>query len=140
MAEYRDLYEKIRVAGADVVGVSVDEPSRSAAVRQELQLPFEILCDTQRQVITDWGILNPREKGGIAQPAVFILDRDRRVRFASVDRDAARVPATTVVDFLLSGMQVSGGGSRRRWVIPRAEDFGRAVKNTFRFGMRSPRS
>jgi peroxiredoxin len=104
LAEYRDHYDQIRQSSANVSGLSVDESTRSEAVRLELQLPFPILCDTARKVVTEWGLLNPREKGGIARPAVFVIDSDRRIRFASLDNDATRVSTDLVVNFLLSGM------------------------------------
>ena len=73
MADYREHYLEIRSAGASLVAVSVDAPDKSEALRGHLALPFPILCDTERRVVRDWGIYNSREKGGIAQPAVFIM-------------------------------------------------------------------
>jgi peroxiredoxin len=140
LAEYRDRYDEIRPSGANVAALSVDEPARSEAVRQELRLPFAILCDTARKVVTEWGLLNPREKGGIARPAVFVIDRDMRVLFASLDNDATRVPTDTVVGFLLSGKPAGPLQARRSLVIPRLTDWSRAIRNTLRFGMRSPKT
>jgi peroxiredoxin len=139
LAEYRERYDEIRRSGANVAALSVDEPARSEAVRQELQLPFPILCDTARKVVTDWGLLK-REKGGIARPAVFVIDRDMRVLFASLDNDATRVPTDTVVGFLLSGKPAGPLQARRSLVIPRLTDWSRAIRNTLRFGMRSPKT
>ena len=82
------------------MAVCVDPPIKSEAVRRELRLPFPILCDTQRRVIKDWGIYNPKEKGGIAKPAVFVIDRDRTVQYAKVDDVATRVPASEIVRIL----------------------------------------
>ncbi len=128
MADYRDHYEEIRAAGADVVAVCVDPPIKSEAVRRELRLPFPILCDTQR-VIKDWGIYNPKEKGGIAKPAVFVIDRDRTVQYAKVDDVATRVPASEIVRIL------SGAGQHdpeRKIYIPHVSDFLRAIRNMIR--------
>jgi hypothetical protein len=57
----------------------VDAPEKSEAVRQQLRLPFPILSDRERRVVQEWDIYNPKEKGGIARPAVFILAPDRTV-------------------------------------------------------------
>ncbi len=135
MAEYRDRYDEIRSSGANVAALSVDESARSEAVRRELQLPFPILCDTARKVVTEWGLLM-REKGGIARPAVFVIDRDMRVLFASLDNDAARVSTDTVVGFLLSGKPAGPLKARRSLIIPRPTDWFRAIRNTLRFGTR----
>jgi peroxiredoxin len=140
LAEYRDLHESFRRAGTDLAAIAVDEPRRSEAVRQELGLPFPILCDTRRELISAWDLLNAREKGGIAKPAVFVIDRERRVRFASVDRDAVRVPGAAVLEFLLGGMtKTMPERGLRRLSIPLFADWFRALRNTFRFGLRSPK-
>jgi len=140
LAEYRDRYEEILRCGGNVAALSVDEPERSEAVRQQLQLPFLLLCDTARKVVTEWSLLNPREKGGIAKPAVFVIDRDMRLLLASLDHDVARVPTDTVVSFLLSGTPSSSSKVRRSLVIPRLTDWIRAIRNTLRFGVRSPKT
>jgi peroxiredoxin len=78
----------------------VDAPDKSEALRIHLSLPFPILCDTERRVVKDWGIYNSREKGGIAKPAVFIIDPSHVVRYASVDAVVTRVPAVEIVSLL----------------------------------------
>jgi peroxiredoxin len=138
LAQYRDVDDKIRAAGADVAAVAVDPPERSEAVRRQLQLRFPILCDVGRKLVRDWGIFVPEQMGGIAQPAVFIIDRDRRVLFASVDREASRIPATTIVD-LLQDAQTKSREAKRRFVLPHPSDWARAIGNAFRFGLRSPK-
>ena len=134
MADYAAHDEEIRAAGADVVVVSVDSPNKSAALRHNLRLPFAILSDTDKQVIKDWGLYNPREKGGIAVPSVFILDRDRRVLYASVDSTFARIPTLDIVRILQSpGEEPSA--ARKRY-FPRLVDIIRAVRNSLRRGGR----
>lgn len=132
MADYRDHYEAIRAAGANLVAVSVDAPAKSEAVRQELRLPFPILSDVERRVVREWGIYNQKERGGIARPSVFILSPDRRVRFASVDEVASRIPAAEIVR-RLQAPNDRGQPTRKR-VLPRPADFARAVGNAIRRG------
>jgi peroxiredoxin len=129
LADYRDHYEEIRAAGADVVAVSVDPPAKSEALRRELRLPFPILCDTERRVITDWGIHNSKERGGIAKPAVFIIDSDRTVQDSKIDDVATRVPASEIVRILGGAGQHE---TRRKVYIPRLSDFFRAIRNMIR--------
>ena len=129
MADYRDHYEEIRAARADVGAVCIDPPIKSEAVRRELQLPFPILCDTERQVIKDWGIYNPKERGGIAKPAVFVIDCDRMVQYAKVDDVATRVPASEIVRVLTGAGQYE---PKRKVYIPRVSDFLRAIRNMIR--------
>ena len=73
MADYRDIYPEIRAAGAHVAALSVDAPEVSEALRNRLDLPYPLLCDTQRVVTKQWDLYNPGEMGGIAKPAVFVI-------------------------------------------------------------------
>ncbi len=139
MAQYAELWEKIRAAGGNIVTIAVDPPERSEAVRQQLELPFAILCDVSRKIVRDWGVFEPEQMGGIAKPAVFIVDRDGRVKFASVDREAVRMPAATVVDMLTSSIQANQDEVKRRAILPRFSDWARAIGNMLRFGLRSPK-
>lgn len=112
-----------------MVAGSVDPPAKSEALRRELRLPFPTLCDTERRVIKDWGIYNPKERGGIAKPALFVIDRDRTVQYSKIDHVATRVPASEIVRIL------RGTGQReaqRKVYIPHLGDFFRAIRNMLR--------
>jgi peroxiredoxin len=130
LADYRKDYEAIRAAGADVVAVSVDPPQRAELMRRELQLPLVVLCDTERHVVREWGIYNERERGGIAKPCVFIIERDRTVRYFSLDDVAKRVPATEILRLFKSTGNM--GDARRKVYIPSPTDMFRAIRNNLR--------
>lgn len=115
----------------------MDGPEKSQAVRDGLGLPFPILCDTERLVVRQWGIYNAREKGGIAKPAVFLLNPGRVVRYVSVDEVASRVPVSEIVHLLGEGGRISAAG--RRVLVPRPRDFFSAMRNSIRFGAREPK-
>jgi len=130
LADYREHYLEIRSAGASVVAVSVDAPDKSEALRVHLSLPFPILCDTERRVVRDWGIYNSGEKGGIAKPAVFIIDASHVVRYAAVNAVNAvvrRVPAVEIVSLLQNA--ADGQPVRRRVYIPLFSDWISAIRN-----------
>ncbi len=129
MADYRDHYPEIRAGGADVVAVSVDRPEQSERLRRELALPFTILSDADRRVVKEWDIFNPREHGGIAKPAIFVIEADRSVAFASVDSVRKRVPAAKIAEMLHT--RSFDGGAQRASNAPRLHDFMRALRNTF---------
>jgi peroxiredoxin len=132
LAEYRDVYSTLLGAGAKLVAVSVDAPEKSESVRRELQLPFSILSDAERQVVREWDIYNAKEKGGIAEPAVFILDPDRTVCFVSVDEVASRVPAAEIVRRL---SRRDPSPAARRALIPGPTTFFRAIRSAIRWGV-----
>jgi len=129
LADYRNHYGEIRAGGAQLVAVSVDPPDRSQALRQQLDLPFPILCDTSRRVVREWHIYNPREHGGIAQPAVFIIDPDRRVRYGTVDSVSKRTSAAESLRALSSREIVN---LQRKRYIPQMRDWFRALRNLLR--------
>ena len=130
MADYRNHYAEIRATGADVVVLSVDPPAKSESLRQALKLPFMILSDAQRQLVGDWGIYNERERGGIARPAVFIIDPGRCVRYSRVDSVAMRVPASEVVQLLRT--KAPDAHLEREVYVPTPADFVRAFRNMTR--------
>jgi hypothetical protein len=90
------------------------------------------LSDSQRCAVREWDIYNPREKGGIAKPAVFILAADRTVRFASVDEVASRVLAAKILRLLSeNGL---GADAARKKILPGPATFFRAIRNAARMG------
>jgi peroxiredoxin len=129
LANYREHYPEIRSAGASLVAVSVDSCESSQALRTQLSLPFPILCDTERRVVKDWDIYNSRERGGIAKPAVFVIDPNQVVRYASVDSVATRVPAVEIVHLLQGAANAQA--IRRRVHIPMLSEWIRAIRNHF---------
>jgi peroxiredoxin len=137
LADYRDHAAGFRDAGFDLAALAVDEPARSEAMRRQYELPFPILCDTRREVVEAWGVINREEKGGIAVPAIFVIDRDRRVLLASVDGEFLRVGP----EALLAALRRPGSGPAppARFLLGSLLDWRRAVRNALRFGLRSPR-
>ena len=136
MADYAPLYGEFKRAGAEVVAISVDPPERSAVLRIDLQLPFPILCDRSRKVITEWGLLNAREKGGIAIPATILIDRSGIVRLREQEEMAARIAPAKMLEYVrtLDGPSSLSAPSRAR--VNPGLMFLRAIANGFRHGTR----
>ena len=83
-------------------------------------------------------MFNSKEKGGIAEAAVFIIDRDEVVRFVSIDTMSARVPAAAILEFLRAGMpEVSTAPARKSLSLGFGNVF-RGVRNLIRYGLRTP--
>jgi peroxiredoxin len=135
LADYRARNDDFAAAGFGIVALAVDEPTRSEGLRRAESLPFPILCDTERAVVKEWDLYNAREKGGIAVPATFVLDGERRVRFASVDDVRHRVTVEDVLAFVRGG----AASGTRATLAPGRAGWMRAVGNWFRYGVTSPR-
>jgi len=100
LAELRALLtesDKIRV-----YAISVDPAEKSKEVIEKIakdgkgKLPFPILSDAGHQTIDAYGVFDPAYIGkpveGIPHPAIYILDKDRRVLFAKVEPDYKKRP------------------------------------------------
>lgn len=60
---------------------------------------YQILSDTDRKVITSYGILNKAERDGIAHPSVFIVDKEGRIKYIYVGANPTdRPPDETIVE------------------------------------------
>jgi peroxiredoxin len=141
LADYSREADRFRNAGATLAALSVDDTSRSAPLREQLKLEYLLLCDPERAVVKGWGLLNEAEMGGIAYPAVFVIDRERKIRFRALESVARRVDIKQLVT-LVRGLDDNGtdGASQpgQRGVWP-GEMFLRAMMNALLRGGRSPR-
>ena len=134
MADYAKLYDDFRKARAEVAAISVDPQERSAGVRKDLGIQFPILSDSSRAVITEWGLLNESEKGGIAIPATFLIDRERKIRLAKAEEMMMRIEPREMLDFVRAKPNATTSVPRARGVNP-ATMFLRAMANGFRYGV-----
>ena len=137
MADYSAVADQFRSAGAEVAALSVDDEKRSEALRQQLNLKFPLLCDPGRAVVKAYDLLNAGEKGGIAYPAVFVIDRERVVRFAAREEVATRTDIKQLLELV---HRISQGGEpvakpRQRGLWP-GEMFLRATMNALLRGIR----
>ena len=129
MAAYAGLAPSLP---GSIAALSVDPPEQSRAMRTELGLPFPLLCDSERRVVQDFGLFNAKEKGGIAFPATFVLDADRRVRFYLREGTRARADPEAVAALVRGGPEPVA-----RRFLPRPRDLAGAVRSLLRRRMRS---
>jgi peroxiredoxin len=141
LAEYARRLDELEALGYGLAALSVDPPERSRALAAQLGLRFVLLCDPSREAVQRFGVYNRDEKGGIAYPATFVLDRERVVRFRSLDRTAARVNLDGLFDLLRQGANTAAPCNPARCtIVPTLHDWARMVLNGIRYGVRSPRS
>jgi peroxiredoxin len=92
-------YGKIKAAGADLLAISVDDQSYAWSMGQTTGAKFNILSDSDKKTITAYGIVNTQERGGIAKPAIFILDKEGRIRYMHIGKDASdRPPDEAIIE------------------------------------------
>ena len=134
MADYGHSVNGFVAQGVQLAALSVDEPERSRDLRARLGLPYPLLTDPGRDVIRSWGLFNPKEAGGIARPATYLLGPGRRVLFRNLDEIAARAQAAEMLAYLREGQEPPSSRVR-----PRLGDFAGSLAGMLRFGKRSPR-
>jgi len=139
LADYASLYPSFQSADTELVALSVDPPDRSAAVRRELSLPFPILSDIRREVISRWGVLNAKEKGGIAVPSVFVIDRTLRVRMLAIEKTHRRVSPDEVLQFVRSMQSATSADQPQMRAVRPGRLFLRALANAISRGVRVQR-
>ena len=88
--ELQSDLSKINALKAQVVAVSADNLDTALNTKASLGLKFTILPDPNKEVIRRYSVLHPDE--GIARPAVFIIDKEGVVRFASISDDPTVLP------------------------------------------------
>ena len=90
MASYARSYDRFGELGASVVGVSVDDGARNAAMVDKLLLPFPLLSDPDGRVMSEWGVYDEGQR--IAIPAIFVVGRDGGIGYTYVGDDFADRP------------------------------------------------
>jgi thioredoxin-dependent peroxiredoxin len=77
---FRDQYEVLKTAGAEVVGVSSDDVQAHEAFVAKYHLPFILLSDPGGSVRGTYGV--KRSLGLIEGRVTFVIDREGIVRLA----------------------------------------------------------
>lgn len=99
LARLAEDYNKIKAAGGDLIAISSDDQSFAWSMGQTTSAKFQILSDSDRKVIKDYGILNPQEHGGIAKPTILIIDKEGRIRFLYIGKDPTdRPPDEAIIE------------------------------------------
>ena len=94
---FRDDIFKFREAGAEIVGVSLDDVESHEAFAEKYSLPFPILADADHSVATAYGVLTSMGPMKFAKRETFIIAPDGTIarHYAKVkpDEHAAQVLA-----------------------------------------------
>jgi thioredoxin-dependent peroxiredoxin len=77
---FRDEYEAFLAAGADVIGVSSDDPKSHARFREKHQLPFRLLSDPGGAARKAFGV--PNTFGILPGRATFVINRDGKILYS----------------------------------------------------------
>jgi peroxiredoxin len=96
MCAFRDSAQPLVDLGAQVVGISVNDPFTNKAFAETNGLPFHILSDYTRDAIRKYDVFHENFAGlkgyTVAKRSVFILDEAGAVRYKWVSEDPGKEP------------------------------------------------
>jgi glutaredoxin-dependent peroxiredoxin len=94
LCTFRDSMGQLGQSNAQVLGISTDTFFAQKAFHDQQKFNFPLLSDFNKEVIRNYGVLNPDMIGlkGIAKRSVFVLDKDGVVRYKEVLEDARNEP------------------------------------------------
>lgn len=102
---FRDDIAKLRKAGAEVVGVSLDDVKSHAEFAAKYHVPFPLLSDADRSVATTYGVLSSRLGMHYARRTTFLVDPQGKVAKVYVDVDPEKNSAQVLGD--LTGLKAA---------------------------------
>jgi peroxiredoxin Q/BCP len=76
---FRDSINKVRGAGAEVVGVSVDDVASHEKFAKEHNVPFTLLSDADKSTAKAYGVLSEKYGFQIARRDTFVIDPTGKV-------------------------------------------------------------
>jgi peroxiredoxin Q/BCP len=83
---FRDAYARIRKAGAEILGVSMDGVSSHAKFSAKYDLPFPLLADTDGEVCRAYGVYKEKSMYGRKfwgiERSTFVIGADGRINRA----------------------------------------------------------
>jgi peroxiredoxin Q/BCP len=106
---YRDSIDKVRKAGAEVVGVSVDDVASHKEFAEEHQVPFPLLADSEKKMATAYGVLTSKLGFSYARRDTFLIDPAGKIAKYYRDVDPEKNVTQVVADLA----QLTSGGAAR---------------------------
>lgn len=82
---FRDDIAKLRQAGADVIGISLDDVKSHAEFAKKYHVPFPLLADNQHKVAAEYGVLTSMSGVNYAKRTTFLIDPQGKIAKVYVD-------------------------------------------------------
>ncbi|HXD36621.1 MAG TPA: peroxiredoxin [Rhodanobacter sp.] len=95
---FRDDIAKLRKAGADVVGVSLDDVKSHADFAAKYHVPFPLLSDADHAVSISYGVLTSHMGMHYAKRTTFLIDPQGHIAKVYVDVDPEKNSAQVLTD------------------------------------------
>jgi peroxiredoxin len=106
MQTFQDRLDAITDPGGTLYGVSVDTPFALNEFRDELSLTFDLISDSNRDLVEKYDVKTDFADMGVhdlAQRAVFVIDKDQTITYAWVADNAGLEPDYEEVEQAVAG-------------------------------------
>lgn len=82
--DFRDNYQYLTSQGFEVIGVSVDDEKSHQKFVNKYELPFTLLADVDKQIVTDYGVWGEKNLYGKKYMGTlrktFVIDKEGKIR------------------------------------------------------------
>ena len=95
---FRDDIAKLRQAGADVVGVSLDNITSHQAFAEKYHVPFPLLSDADSKVASTYGVLTSQGNVHYAKRTTFLIDPQGKIAKVYQDVDPEKNSSQVLAD------------------------------------------
>lgn len=85
MSAFRDRFAEFAEAGAQVLGISMDDIETQKRFAEELKTPFPLLADPEGKVAQAYAVANPQ---GFANRVTFVIGKDGQILKVIEGKDA----------------------------------------------------
>ena len=83
MQGLQDIYEELKQKNVEIIAISADSIAELEKLAEKYGYTFPLISDTELKAINTMGLRHPNgnkfDKSDIARPAMFLLDRDRKI-------------------------------------------------------------
>lgn len=101
-----------------LLAISVDDAATSKAFVEKIAkdgkgtINYSMLSDPMHRTIDAYGVFDPAYTGqrfeGIPHPAVFVVDKNRKIVWAKVEPDYKNRPTNSEIRAVLDGIKMKG--------------------------------
>lgn len=78
-------YENIKAEGAELIAISGDTQFGAGLTRDDLQITFPLLSDSDLQTVSDYNVLQQPSEN-LARPATYIIDEKGKIAWTDLGK------------------------------------------------------
>lgn len=101
--DFRDNYQALKTQGFEVLGVSVDDEKSHKKFEIKFELPYTLIADTDKSIVTDYGVWVEKSMNGKTymgtQRKTFVIDENGIIALI-VDKVDTKNASKQVLDML----------------------------------------